>query len=58
VHTLLTNWHPLTTDLDEAKDLYQIVFSQLLSNQNPSIGKFSQGFKVMVERVKDYAVAN
>jgi hypothetical protein len=58
VNALLTQVHPLKTDLDEAQDINCLVMSEVLGGQNEVIKKFGEGFKAMITRVKEYAVAN
>ena len=44
--------------MDEAQDIYQIIFEQVLSGSNEVITKFGDGFRTLITKVKDYAVAN
>lgn len=57
VEGLFTHLHPIVTDVDEAQDIYQIVFDEVLKG-NASLAKFEGGVKTMINNVKAYAVAN
>mmetsp|Transcript_15259 Transcript_15259/g.25808 ORF Transcript_15259/g.25808 Transcript_15259/m.25808 type:complete len:163 (-) Transcript_15259:146-634(-) len=58
VNQVLTQMHPITHDFDEAQDINGIILNLILKNENEAIAKFKDSVKVLVTKVKDYAVAH